>query len=122
MKSDTLTLGVLFIGGAYLLYRSDWFNPFSSTNIANKAVNTLYQQVTGSTQSPGEDIADYQYRNADYQSLMVLVDYFTKKGVNDLTKQKALNLGWTKTDIDSAIEYYNQAYPSQSVYELTPVY
>lgn len=56
--------GVLVIGGIavigaaiyYLWKHSDWFNPASQSNIANKGFNTLYQDLTGSKGTLGGDI------------------------------------------------------------------
>lgn len=121
MKNEPFIYGAMMVG-AYLLYKSNWFNPFSSSNVANQAVNTVYQSATGSTQSPGSDLADYQYRNADNASLLVLKDYFEKKGIDYYTQQKALVLGWTPTDVDNALAMIAHDDEIASIYNPPPLY
>jgi len=85
-------------------------NPFSQQNIVNQGAESLYKTVTGSTQSPGADIADAVYKNASGGDLYTLVNFFYQKGVSDTSKQQALQMGWTPTDIDRATQTVNDSY------------
>jgi hypothetical protein len=100
IKTEALIIGGVLVG----LY---WFrerigaslNPLSPQNVANQAAVSTYQAITGSTGTPGGDVAEVVYKNADLSSLGVLRDYFTKQGYNRTTLAKARELGWTDADI-----------------------
>lgn len=120
MNKDFLLIGAA-LGGAYLLYQKVNLNPLSKDNVFNSAVNSAYQKITGSVQSPGEDIADYVYKDADEKSIGVLTDYFSKQGVTDASKAKAVDMGWTQNDIVRATAAIDMNYSTQQMYELPPI-
>lgn len=58
-----LALGVVIAAAVYLKKNPNALNVASPDNIANRAAEGLYKNLTGSEQGPGADLYDYLHRN-----------------------------------------------------------
>lgn len=125
-STELAIFSVLAVGGYLLIKKTLASVPTAvditdPRNIANTATEKFYKAITGSTQGPAADYADYVNKNADATTLQTLVDFFKKQGISDSTKASALKIGWTQVDVDRAV---NLATPdldsTKYIYELPP--